>query len=287
MYDRANTAANLGADIVISLHINSSTNSSADGAEVFITRDTVEDRYNKNCRVLGDLILGNLSGLGIYNRGTKNSPVGNTTTPNDKEYYDSGIEVDYYGMIRYPRKLGIPSIIVEHCFISNPSDVQNYISTDDQIRKIAKADADAIISAVEQGYIAGKPALSTATGVTPGMKVSEYTKFNQDGKTVVFVDRQNNQLGPNDILKTGTRVVVKEGNAVKEEHKIVIYGDVNGDGGINLADALSIERHYVGLSSLYNEFLQAGSIVNRNSNVTLSDALKIKRHYVELETISQ
>lgn len=85
-----------------------------------------------------------------------------------------------------------------------------------------------------------------------------------------------------DLIGTGARI-----NINGTTYVAIKLGDVNGDAKVNLSDALLIERHYVGLTTLVNEFQRAGSIANRNTSVTLTDALKVKRHYVELEYIRQ
>ena len=82
------------------------------------------------------------------------------------------------------------------------------------------------------------------------------------------------------VIGTGTKVEINGAT-----YTIIKLGDVNGDGKSNLADALLIERNYVGLHTLENEFLKAGSVTNRNSIITLTDALKLKRYYVGLEML--
>ena len=141
---RANIAKDLGADLVISLHINAVGGT---GAEVFVTRDTILPKYNLECTKLGNLILQKLGNLGIYNRGVK-TKIGNTEADKNpsipREYYYDNFEVDYYGMIRHPRLRNIPGIVLEHCFIDNANDVQ-FINTDEKIKQIAEADVAAIV----------------------------------------------------------------------------------------------------------------------------------------------
>lgn len=278
---RAEIAADLKADIVISLHINGSTNTNANGAEVYITRDTSENRYNKNCKLLGDLILKELADLGIYNLGTKNSPVGNTTTPNNREYYDSGIEVDYYGMIRYPRKLDIPGIIVEHCFISNAGDTQKYISTDEQIKKIAKADANAILEAVSKGYIVKLETWAESTTYmidrTSISKISNETTvenfmdnitiLKESENTIKIFDKNNNQLQSEDIIGTGGRIILDD----DMQYKIVVTGDTNGDGHFTLTDMSQMISRLVGVDTLTGVYVKAMD-VNYDGKFTITDA---------------
>ena len=83
-------------------------------------------------------ILVQLEKLGIQNRNlTKESSHDGTRYPNGKL-------ADYYGIVRYGVENNVPSMIVEHCFLSSDSDCQNFLSSDAKLRAIAQADARGI-----------------------------------------------------------------------------------------------------------------------------------------------
>lgn len=69
-------------------------------------------------------ILEKLAALGLKNRGI---------------LVDEGL-----GMILYPKQNGVPGILIEHAFMNNASDVLNYLSSDDKLKKLGVADATAI-----------------------------------------------------------------------------------------------------------------------------------------------
>ena len=123
----------------------------------YVTYKTNFDKYNKQCTKISNMILSNISKLGIKNNGTK------TRVCKDMEYkwlYSDGSHADYYGIIRYCMKgtagdgpgieldinsgKGIPAVLVEHCYIKNGN--EQYINSNEKIKKIAKCDADAIVS---------------------------------------------------------------------------------------------------------------------------------------------
>lgn len=150
---RGMVARDNNADMLISLHINSSSVDSVFGAEVYVTDNTSLPKYNEESTKLASNILGELSKLGIYSRGVKTRL---SDEPGDRYMYSDGSIADYYGMIRYPMKgegdgigvdiangEGIPGIIVEHCFI-NSGDIK-YINSNENIKKLAKADCDGIV----------------------------------------------------------------------------------------------------------------------------------------------
>lgn len=152
--DRGMVARNNNADLLLCLHYNAaSSGTSWHGAEVYVTDNTSCYKYNQESTEIGNLILRNLSNLGIYNRGVK-TRLCNDTGP--KWEYSDGTKADYYGIIRYAMKgdsedrgpditkgTGITSILIEHCFIAG-QDVQ-YINTDAKLKKLAEADGQAIV----------------------------------------------------------------------------------------------------------------------------------------------
>ena len=152
LLDRAMVGRNNNADMLISLHCNASdTSKQVKGAEAYVTKSTLLPKYNQKCSKLANLILNNLSKLGIENNGVKLRLSGDET-----EVYTDGTRGDYYGIIRYSMKgvfdgpganiqngEGMSAVLVEHCYIQNGD--EKYISSDEAIKKIAKADGNAIV----------------------------------------------------------------------------------------------------------------------------------------------
>ncbi len=141
LYDRGLLAKNSGADLLVSFHINASTNTSAGGAEVYITGNTNSPRFHQHSSQLGESILANLRGVGVPTRVYR--PILRFST--DGELYSDGFLSDYYGIIRNPMYYGIPGVLIEHCYITNPNDRANFLN-DWKINQMAEADAKAIIA---------------------------------------------------------------------------------------------------------------------------------------------
>ena len=138
LYERVERAVNQGAKVFVSLHINSTERSSADGAEVYYPNDS---SYNKAAhetgKQLSQNILDELTALGLQDRGIK---VRNSE--NNSKYPDGSLR-DYYGVIADAREMGIPGIIVEHAFITNPEDNAK-LKDDNFLKKLGMADAQGI-----------------------------------------------------------------------------------------------------------------------------------------------
>ena len=142
IYQRGDMAKQYGADLVVSFHINSSTSSLPRGSEVYVTRNNRVDRFYKNSNTLAVNVLNNLANMGIPRNGSFVAKLRPTESGN---LYPDGTYADYYGIIRYPMNYGIPSVLIEHCFITNQYD-RAFINNDQMIKKIAQADAQAIIN---------------------------------------------------------------------------------------------------------------------------------------------
>ena len=67
-----------------------------------------------------------------------------TQESDDGGKYPNGQPSDYMAIIRYGILANLPSMIVEHGFVSNPADCEKYYGSDAKIRALGVADAQAI-----------------------------------------------------------------------------------------------------------------------------------------------
>ena len=63
------------------------------------------------------------------------------------------------------------------------------------------------------------------------------------------------------------------------EYKIVIYGDLNGDGKINSIDLLGITKAYIRNRTITRTILLAGNINKNGKNPSSIDSLLIQETY--------
>ena len=158
---RIDYAASNNADYVISVHINSKSQDviDASGCMVLMSCSRYQPAnarfgsiYDKE-KSLAYSILSRLNSIGI--------PIANDTWNPDEyqdgilqrvntadELYPDGSMADYYGLINEGTRAGIPTIIVEHAFLSNAGDYRNYLSSDAQLDALARADAAGILDVV-------------------------------------------------------------------------------------------------------------------------------------------
>ncbi len=88
----------------------------------------------------------------------------------------------------------------------------------------------------------------------------------------------------NGQIITGT-TKVGTGATVNKAYKVIKKGDVNGDGEINSADLLGIQKHLLGVKNLMNTIYGAGADVNKDGTINSADLLKIQKYLLGVSNI--
>lgn len=118
---------------------------------------------------------------------------------------------------------------------------------------------------------------------TTGQSFIDGITFNT-GRGIVVKDDGTEQTGK---VATGNRLLVYDaaGN-ISGEYKLVVYGDVNGDGEITSLDMLYVYRHVLDLKKTEGAKLYA-SDANHDGEVTSLDMVYIKRDVLGIRYIEQ
>lgn len=88
---------------------------------------------------------------------------------------------------------------------------------------------------------------------------------------------------PNNI-GTGTTLTVN--NNGSKTYTLLVYGDNNGDGDINILDLLRTQKHIMGANKL-SGVLEKSMDVNKDGTVDILDLLIIQKHILDINKISQ
>lgn len=148
---RALVAMEKNADLFLSLHCNSNTETYVNGIMALVSliepycADELAAAMLDNICAAVPIARGRVQtqedtgdSLGIYYWSTQHQ----WDMPGASHL---GQKSDYYSVNTWGSKFGIPSIIVEHAYLSNWSD-RAILDNDDHLRAIARAEADAIIA---------------------------------------------------------------------------------------------------------------------------------------------
>ncbi len=127
-------------------------------------------------------------------------------------------------------------------------------------------------------YISGiKIGTNVSSLINNVKKVSSFASiqiFDNEGK-----------LKTNAAFKTGDKVVISSNNTTKE-YKIVIYGDIDGDGEITKIDLLLLQRHVFGYSKL-QDVKEESANIDKNEKIDRVDLLLLQRHVFGYSKIVQ
>ena len=165
----------VGADAIISIHNNSAANESASGFVAYGSVSTDYVEVTKNL-CLNMARHAQAAGLNLYNNGYLTRSSG----------YDAG--VDYYTVIDEGIRAGIPTIIVEHCFLSNSSNAA-FIHEAANQKKVGVTNA----TAVAEFFGLSKRTVSDGQSVTLDRSYSAYfIPANQRDGAITFTSSDEN-----------------------------------------------------------------------------------------------
>lgn len=146
-YERARIADSVNADVMISVHFNANENGQARGMEAWTS---VIDKFNMDslaglCIDYALKAVPEIPYGGIFRRkDTSNFYWDEKYQWDIKDDSSSGVLSDYYGIITWGLKFGVPTFILEEAYLSNEEDFA-IVNNDETINKIAAAQAQAII----------------------------------------------------------------------------------------------------------------------------------------------
>lgn len=101
---------------------------------------------------------------------------------------------------------------------------------------------------------------------------------------VKIVDTNGTEISEGSV-KTGQKISITNAG-ITSTFVIKLYGDVNGDGNIDIRDLLIIQKHLVKSKLLENEYNRAADI-NKDGNLDIRDLLLEQKHLVGAYSISQ
>ena len=104
---------------------------------------------------------------------------------------------------------------------------------------------------------------------------------------IEIINYKNELLQDDDLIGTGSKLIIKENGKVLRVYKFIIYGDANGDGKINGVDLLILQRHILEIEPIDEIFKKASNIRKNGKNPSSIDLLLIQRHILELKFIEQ
>lgn len=149
LQQRVDLAANVGADVFVSIHINAGGGA---GIEVYVPHDgnyLYQETHVAGTQ-LAEKVVRHLTALGL---GIHGQSIRWDSLEPDADYpaYPDGTWADYLAVIRGARRAGFPGILIEHGFIDNSADAAK-LASDSMRAQMGAADA----TSVAEQYNLGK-----------------------------------------------------------------------------------------------------------------------------------
>ena len=126
------------------------------------------------------------------------------------------------------------------------------------------------------------------SGIEPGTVVSAVKEnIHFQDRSWILTAADGEERADDALVQTGDRIqLLSSKGTVLYTYTILIYGDVNGDGKINISDLIKVRNHILKENPLTDVFELAGN-VNRDSSINISDLIKIRNHILGENPIPQ
>lgn len=116
----------------------------------------------------------------------------------------------------------------------------------------------------------------TISRIQPNTTIAQFKKNVVTKQDMVFTDKKGNVINDeNTIIGTGTKL--NAGTTL--EYVLIIKGDVDGDGVMNLNDIAKMKLHYIEKELLTGIYLKAAD-VDEDGNVSVNDIAQVKLMYI-------
>lgn len=203
--DRVKAASKAGASLFVSFHLNSTYSTAVRGALVIVPNRSWKPNLATQGEALATAILDELKAVGVQMR--PNKIYSRDTTVGEK--YPDGSKSDYFSVQIYSKEEGFPGIIVEHAFLSSPSDVNDFLNTEEKLKMLGIADATGIAKYLglykmdwrqegdytylyenDEKVYGAKKVSGSWYYFDPDMEGAMYTGWRQDGEKMYHYDAE-------------------------------------------------------------------------------------------------
>ena len=127
---------------------------------------------------------------------------------------------------------------------------------------------------------------SRITGLQPESAPSDFiSRFSvTSGYQAVVFNAAGGTLSG--AVGTACRMQIRSGSTVAREYQVILFGDANGDGKINVLDLTLISRHIM-RRTLLGDLYATGADANHDGKINVLDKTVISRHIMRRTLITQ
>ena len=148
---------------------------------------------------------------------------------------------------------------------------------------VKKANISEVITSVKYGHTIANGYIKTVKVNTTALELKDQLDNPNEYLEIVNSD-ETSVISDSDIVATGYIVKLIINGEEKDRKTIVIKGDVNGDGVIDISDSIGILGHYLNgensSKALTGAYFVAGDMVE-DSEIDISDAISALQYYLK------
>ena len=148
---------------------------------------------------------------------------------------------------------------------------------------VKKANISEVITSVKYGHTIANGYIKTVKVNTTAFELKDQLDNPNEYLEIVNSD-ETSVISDSDIVATGYIVKLMINGEEKDRKTIVIKGDVNGDGVIDISDSIGILGHYLNgensSKALTGAYFVAGDMVE-DSEIDISDAISALQYYLK------
>lgn len=126
------------------------------------------------------------------------------------------------------------------------------------------------------GYISKITTGTTANTLWSGFAEKDYA---------VIYDKNGNIVSGSTVIGTGMTVAIMDEGTTVKKYTVVVTGDTNGDGKINITDMIAVKASTLKKSNLSGAYEKAGD-VNGDGKINITDFIKTKATTLKKDTIT-
>ena len=120
--------------------------------------------------------------------------------------------------------------------------------------------------------------------ITVGTTVDTFLSYLDDAEQVTVYNKDT-AVSKTVLLGTGMYARIMKGDVLVKEYTVIVTGDINGDGKINITDMIAAKADVLNKTNLIGAYEKACD-VNADGKINITDFIKIKAVTLKKDTIS-
>jgi hypothetical protein len=121
--------------------------------------------------------------------------------------------------------------------------------------------------------------------ITAGTTVKAFLEMLDDSTAVKVTDKDGKAVSNDALLGTGMKVSVMNGTETVKSYVVIVTGDTNGDGAIDIADMIAVKACVLKKSKILGEYLKAADVTG-DGLIDIADFIKVKAVTLKKSTMN-